>query len=216
MPVHFYRFFSANTFIGFYPMRNVFHRDGQTPRRAASQQSRVRLLLLIMIVLVALQGARLGWIWLDEYSQGLDQRMETRSLEFRNLRRLIAESDVYAAQAESLKDFRERLEREHFVKAASPPLSEAMFQNIVNELAGSHEVNVASMRMLPRSEREGVLLLRLGIHARAEIGAIRDFVAAVEQNPRLIFFEELEVKQISRNERRFLQLNASLAAVSEQ
>ncbi len=180
-----------------------------------NRDKRMQLLLFVALLLFMIVAARFVWSWMREYDQELDQRIEMKILEYGNLQRLIAGSQEFASQASSLHEFRERLAREHLVKEASPPLSEAMFQNIVNQLTTDNGVDVLSMRMLPRAEHEGVLLLRLVINTRAEISAIQDFLTAVESNPRILFFEEMEIKQISQNERRFLHFNAHLAAVTE-
>ena len=177
---------------------------------------RMRVLLVMAFGLAVALTANFVWMTIVEYERELDQRLEVRTLEYRNLRRLIAGSADYAEQTASLQAFQERLVREHLVKAASPALSEAMFQNVVNELSSSSGVNVLSMRMLPRTERDGVPLLRLMINSRAEISAIKDFLLAVETNARLIFFDEMEIRQISPNERRFYSFNAQLAAVTSQ
>ncbi|WP_459939102.1 GspMb/PilO family protein [Desulfonatronum parangueonense] len=174
----------------------------------------MRALLGMTFVLGFLVMTNYVWSIIVDYGRELDQRLEIRALEYRNLQRLIAGSDEYAEQTALLQAFQERLAREHLVRAASPPLSEAMFQNIVNELSSGSGINIVSMRMLPRTERDGVLLLRLMINARAEISAIKDFMLAVETNPRFIFFNEVEIRQSGPTERRFYTFNAQLAAVT--
>ncbi|TVQ97004.1 MAG: hypothetical protein EA399_14640 [Desulfovibrionales bacterium] len=184
-------------------------------RALVSPTQRKRVLLAITALLGITLFASFLWSAVTEYDRKLDQRLEIRSMEYRNLQQLISSEDHFADQAEYLQAFLERLTRDHLVRAASPPLSEAMFQNIVNDLTSAHQVDVVSMRMMPRSDRDGVVLLRLAITARADINAIRDFLLAVENNPRMLFFEELEIRQISQNERRFYHFNAHLAAVTK-
>lgn len=194
----------------------MFESAGRNLKRvfvAPVQRRQVMLAATVLLALTLLTG--LVWPVLSEYARELDQRLETRSLEHRNFQHLLAGQDEYALQVEQLRAFQERLSRDHFVQASSPPLSEAMFQNIVNELSADSDVHVVSMRMLPRAERDGVLVLRLVINARAEVAAIKDFVLTVENNPRLIFFEEIEIRQISQNERRLYHFNAHLAAVTK-
>lgn len=186
-------------------MQNVF----TNPAR------RMQLLLGISLLLALALLVSFAWTAITGYRQDIDQRLEIRSLEYRNLRQLIAGRDEYARQVQEVLTMEDRLVRERLVKAASPPLSEAMLQNIINDLAGETGVNVASMRMLPRVDRDGILLMRLAISARADISAVKNFVLAVETNPRLIFFDELEIRQISQNERRFYHFNAHLAAVTK-
>lgn len=177
---------------------------------------RMRMLLILAFGLAVVLTGNFVWTMIGEYERELDHGLEIRTLEYRNLQRLIAGSADYAEQTAALQAFQERLVREHLVKAASPALSEAMFQNIINELSNTSGVNVVSMRMLPRTERDGILLLRLMINARAEISAIKNFLLAVETNARLIFFDEMEIRQVSPNERRFYTFNAQLAAVTLQ
>jgi len=177
---------------------------------------RMRVLLVMAFGLAAALTLNFAWTTFVAYGQELDLRLEVNALEYRNLQRLVAGSADYAEQTASLQDFQERLDRDHLVKAASPALSEAMLQNIVNELSSTNGVNLLSMRMLSRTERDGILLLRLMINARAEISAIKDFLLAVESNARLIVFDEMEIRQIGPNERRFYSFNAQLSAVTSQ
>lgn len=187
----------------------------QTRAWYAAQSRRNRILIWVALSLLMLQFFRLGWGTLSGYAQELEQRIEIREMEYRNLTRMISRGQEYERLAEEVRQFEERLAQERLVKAASPPLSEAMFQNIVNELADRHQITVVSLRMLPRAERDGVTLLRLGISGRAEIGALRDFLVAVEYDARMMFFEEVEVKLINQRERRYFNFNAQLAAVNE-
>jgi hypothetical protein len=181
----------------------------------AAQDRRGRVLVTTALVLALLQVIRFGWAAASGFAEDLDQRIEIREMEYRNLTRMASGGAEYERMTERILRFREGLVRERFVAAATPALAEAMFQNILNDLVERHQITVVSLRMLPRLERDGVVLLRLGINARGEIGAIRDFLAAVEHNPRMLFCEEVEIRHISRQERRFFNFNAQLAAVSE-
>jgi gluconate kinase len=55
-------------------------------------------------------------------------------------------------------------------------------------------------------------MVRLRISCRAEIGAIRDFLIKVNNSEKFIFLQEIEVKSISRREKRFYYFNAVVSA----
>ncbi|HDR46536.1 MAG TPA: hypothetical protein ENN94_02430, partial [Geoalkalibacter subterraneus] len=125
-------------------------------------------------------------------------------------KRDITSGEEYAELHAEIVGLREELVDARLVKAGTLPLSEAMFQNIVNEWAESSGVNILSMRVLPLVEKGGLGEMRMAINTRAEIGGIQNFMERVEQGRRFIFFEEVEIKMISPHEKRYYYFNAQL------
>lgn len=181
-------------------------------RRLRTAPPRVRLLLALtaaLLVAVLLNAVITSW---SAYSVRLDEAVEMRALELQRLSRNIAGREEYDELHAQVSALREDVFANRLVKAGTPPLSEAMFQHIVNEWAERSRVSILSMRMLPRTDRDDYSVLRMAVNCRAEIGGIQTFLGLVRQSPRLVFFEEVEVKNISANERRYYYFNAQLAA----
>lgn len=173
---------------------------------------RVRVLLVLAGMLAAMIFGRFAWSSLDAYSMRLDEEIDMKTMELQRFSRILAEGDDYLGVHEDLLSLQENLIASRFVKGATPSLSEAMFQNIVNEWAEKSGLNILSLRVLPRTDREGVSVLRMVVNTRGEVGAIQNFIVALRQSTRFIFFEEVEIRTISRNERRYYYFNAQLAA----
>jgi len=175
-------------------MSRMWHAGAEYMRTAPL---RVRIMIglcLVLALVVAGNAAVSNW---RGYSVRLDEVIDMKSLEYQRLSRNVAEGQAY----EQLHAEMSRL-----------PLSEAMLQHIVNDWAERSAVNILSMRVLPRVEGDDFTRMRLSINARAEIGGIQNFLGLVRQSQRLVFFEEVEIKNISANERRYYYFNAQLAA----
>lgn len=173
---------------------------------------RVRILtgltgLLFLAVLV--NAAVTGWL---AYGARLDEAVEMRTLEFQRLSRNVAGGDDIARLHAEISSLQDDVISSRLVKAGTPPLSEAMFQHIVNEWAERSRVSILSLRMLPRMDRDDFSVIRMAINCRAEIGGIQNFLGQVRQSPRLVFFDEVEIKNIGANERRYYYFNAQLSA----
>lgn len=173
---------------------------------------RVRVLLVVCLGLVLIALGNMAVTSLRAYTARLDEAIDMRTLEFQRLSRNIAGGDVYVARHAEVSRLRDELVDTRLVKAGTPSLSEAMFQHIVNEWAERSMVTILSMRVLPLVEEEDFSRMRLAINARAEIGAIQQFMGLVRQSPRLVFFEEVEIRTISPQERRYYYFNAQLTA----
>lgn len=173
---------------------------------------RVRIMIgltVLLFVAVLINAAVTSWF---AYSARLDEAIEMRSLEFQRLSRNISGGEEFARLHSEISNLRADVVSNKLVKAGTPPLSEAMFQHIVNEWAERSGVSILSMRMLPRQDRDDFSVMRMTINCRAEIGGIQNFLGQVRQSPRLVFFDEVEVKNISANERRYYYFNAQLSA----
>lgn len=147
-------------------------------------------------------------------SQALEEEIALRQLQYDKYSRIIRKSKDYLALNKALEKFRQDLLQSSFVWDETPSLSEARFQNLIKELAAANQVNVRLTKVLPRKTVDGLTLLQLNVNCRAEIGAIRDFLLAVQKNSHYLFFHKLEIKTISRREKRYYYLNAELMALT--
>lgn len=190
-------------------MREILN---QARRWLRNAPQRVRLLLVFCVILTLAVVVNLAATSWKDYSATLEETIEMRTLEYQRYARNVAEGDEYARLHAQIRSLQEDLLSSRLVKAGTPPLSEAMFQHIVNEWAERSRVSILSMRVLPRVDREDFSQMRMSINARAEIGGIQSFLGLVRQSPRLVFFEEVEIRNISASERRFYYFNAQLTA----
>lgn len=178
----------------------------------AAAPPRVRLLLLVCLALVTISLGNMAVTSLRAYTARLDETVDMRTLEFQRLSRNITGGDAYVAQHAEIARLRDELISTRLVKAGTLSLSEAMFQHIVNDWAERSMVSILSIRVLPLVEEDDFSRMRLAINGRAEIGAIQQFMGLVRQSPRMVFFEEVEIRAISPQERRYYYFNAQLTA----
>ncbi|WP_045221779.1 GspMb/PilO family protein [Desulfonatronum thioautotrophicum] len=173
---------------------------------------RLRLLLVVCLVLSVLASLHYASSRWRDVKASLEQSLEMKMLEHERFSRNLADAETFEKMYAELHSVREELITSRMVKALTPPLSEAMFQHIVNEWAEESGVSILSMRTLPRLEQEGFSRMRMAVTTRAEIGAIQEFMELVRQSPRFVFFEEVEIRQISAQERRYYYFNAQLVS----
>ncbi len=167
------------------------------------------VLCLVLGVMVAARGVIDAW---TAYTDGLDEAIEMKALEYQRLSRNVsgwAESGELHVEVGA---FRDEVLSTMFIQAATPSLAEAMFQHVVNEWAEKSGVTILTVRVLPRQDRENLSKIRMVINTRSEIGAIQHFMELVRQSRRFIFFEDLEIKSIGTQERRYFYFNAQLVA----
>jgi len=181
-------------------------------RPALSKRS---LLVSIAIVLLLVVVVRWGIYTFQEQSRLLDQQIELRQLQFEKYSRIIRNGKDYLSMTADLEKFQEDLGKGHFISDETPSLSEARFQNIVKKLAADNHVDVRMTKVLPRKTAEGRTFLQLRINCRAEIGAIKDFLIGVQNDPHYLFFNKVEIKTISRREKRYYYLNAEIMALTD-
>lgn len=172
------------------------------------------LLLLIAAALLLLVVARWGIYAYQEKSRMLDQQLELKQLQFDKYSRIIRNGKDYVSMTADLEKFRDELIENRFISDETSSLSEARFQNIVKKLAADKHVDVRMTKVLPRKTVGTLSFLKLRINCRAEIGAIRDFLIGVQNDAHFIFFQKVEIKTISRREKRHYYLNAELVALT--
>ena len=178
--------------------------------------TRRKVLLLVAAALVLILFLKAGMGWYVQYSQNLEATIDAKALQYEKLSRLLAEADNYTKEQQALAQLqKDNLER-RYIKGATPSLSEAAFQNLVKDLAKKHNMDLRTLRALPTIKKDDLTLLQLNINSRAEIGSIRDFLIAVWNSGKFIYFSEVEISTPKYNEPRFFNFVAKLTALTEE
>ena len=175
---------------------------------------RREVLYAVAAVLALILVVRSGWSYYQDRNRALDEEITLKTLQYQKYSRLAARRQEFVELDQALKKFRREVETRYLVKGETPTLTEVQFQNLVQGLAGTAKVDVRTTKFLPARKKDGIKILALRLSCRAEIGAIRDFLLAVHNSEKLVFVEEIEVKTISRRERRFYYLNAVVTALT--
>ena len=176
---------------------------------------RREVLLTIAGILVLVLVVKSGWSYYQERNQELDEAITLKTLQFQKYSRLVARHQEFVELSQALSQFKKEVEARYLVRGETPTLTEVQFQNLVQKLAQESKVDIRTTKFLPvRKKEQGVKVLPLRLNCRAEIGAIRDFLIAIHNSEKLIFVQEVEVKTISRREKRFYYLNAVVTALT--
>lgn len=182
---------------------------------SAPNPERTRLLLAVAGMLAVLTVVYYAWSFYDGLSTDLNDSIELKTTQHAKLTRMINNSDQLLELNRVLKIYKQDLENKRFVTGSTMPLAEAQFQNIVKEAAEKCDLNVTSSRTLPIKVDKGLTFMNLNVNARGSIHAIRDFILAIQESPQIVFFDELEIKQINTREKRFFYLQARLTALGK-
>ncbi len=176
-------------------------------------QSRARILLLaVMIVLLVLVGARFFAGIYEGYAQKIQNEIDMKMTRYNRLSRLLADADRYRQEHSTLVEFKNNYVDSGLIQASTPALAEAQLQNVVDELADQSNLNVLSMRMLPRSQEGDITNLKIGINCRGEIGAIKDFLQRVSNQDKFLFVDQIQIQILNQREKRYYNFNAQLIA----
>jgi hypothetical protein len=175
---------------------------------------RREVLLTVAGILVLLLLVKSGWSYYQARNQTLDDEITLKTLQYQKYSRLVARRQEFVELNQALSKFQQEVETRYLVRGETPTLTEVRFQNLVQKLAQERKVDIRTTKFLPVRKQEGVKILPLRLNCRAEIGAIRDFLIAIHNSEKLIFIQEVEVKTISRREKRFYYLNAVVTALT--
>jgi hypothetical protein len=175
---------------------------------------RREFLLTLVGILCFLLLVKAGWSLYQGRNQVLDDEIALKTLQFQKYSRLVARRQEFSELNRALRKFADELKSRYLVLGETPTLTEVQFQTLVQRLARESKVDIRTTKFLTAQKRDGIKILRLRISCRAEISAIKDFLIAVHNSEKLIFLQEVEVKTISRREKRFYYLNAVLTALT--
>ena len=175
---------------------------------------RREVLLALAGVLLLLVIGRAGLGFYQAQNRALDDEIALKELQYAKFSRLVARQQEFAALDQALKKFDQEVKSRHLIQGETPTLTEVQFQNLLQTLARESSVDVRTTKVLPEIKKDGVTMLRLRLSCRAEIGAVKDFLIKINNNPKFIFLQEVEVKIISRREKRYYYLNAVVTALT--
>lgn len=179
------------------------------------EQSPMRKMLIavagILFILVMFQT---GWNKYTSLQQDLEDQVDLMAVKLEKQKRIVEQSQAYLRANQELKEFRKQIVSTRLLQGDTLALAEAKLQDLINEIAQEYNVNILSMRMLPRKSENIFSILQIGINGRAEIGAIKDFLAQIERDERFIYISELEIKIVNRREKRYFNLSAQITAMA--
>ena len=173
---------------------------------------RREILLAVVGVLLVLVIGRAGLSFYQARNQALDDEISLKTLQFEKFSRLVARQQEFVALGEALQKFDQEVKNRNLVQGETPTLTEVKFQNLLQTLARESSVDVRTTKVLPEVKKAGVSMLRLRLSCRAEIGSIKDFLIKINNSDKFIFLQEVEIKSISRREKRYYYFNAVITA----
>ena len=175
---------------------------------------RREVLLTVAGILLVLVLGRAGLGVYQAQNLALDDEIALKGLQYEKFSRLVARQQEFSALDQALKKFDQEVRSRHLIQGETPTLTEVQFQNLLQTMARESSVDVRTTKVLPGVKRDGITMLRLRLSCRAEIGAVRDFLIKINNNPKFIFLQDVEVKTISRREKRYYYLNAVVTALT--
>ena len=175
---------------------------------------RREVLLVVAGILLLLVFGRAGLGFYQAQNRALDDEIALKELQYQKFSRLVARQQEFSALDQALKKFDQEVKSRHLIQGETPTLTEVQFQNLLQSLARDSAVDVRTTKVLPGVKKDGITMLRLRLSCRAEIGAVKDFLIKINNNPKLIFLQDVEIKTISRREKRFYYLNAVVTALT--
>ena len=173
-----------------------------------------KILLAMAGMLLLLVVVQFGWNKFRSLEQSLEEQIDLKTVQFEKQKRIVKQSDAYRQTNQELKELRKEVVSTKLLQGDTPALAEAKLQNLINTLAKDTQVNILSMRMLPRKKENTITNLQIGINGRAEIDAIQEFLTMIEQDERFMYVSELEIKIVNRREERYFNLSAQITAMA--
>lgn len=173
---------------------------------------RTRMLLAIAAVLGVITVIYYGVASVDDMNSEMAAARELREAQYLKLARIVQSGTQIEETHKALTAFRTQLAQQHFITAATAPLAEARFQNLVAELAKANGLSIRTSRSTPATAEDHQNFLNLTINASGEIGGIRDFLLQLRDNPTYMFVKQVEIRQISAKEKRNYYVNIQISA----
>ena len=175
---------------------------------------RREVLLGLVGILLLLVIGRSGLGFYQAQNQALDDNIALKKLQYEKFSRLVARQQEFAALDRALQKYDQEVKARHLVQGETPTLTGVQFQNLLQKLARESSIDVRTTKVLPEVKKDGITMLRLRLSCRAEIGAVKDFLIKINNSEKFIFLQEVEVKIISRREKRFYYFNAVVTALT--
>jgi len=176
-------------------------------------RSRTRtILILVMLVLLLATLVRFLTDLYAGYEKSLQNEVDIRMTQFNNMSRLIVDGERYQKEHAALSHFENEYIDSRLIRATTPSLAEAQFQNLINDMAKESNLNVQSLRVLPRTSQGNITSLKIGINCRGEIEAIKNFLHKAANHDKFVFIDQMEIRIISQREQRYFNFNAQLIA----
>ena len=175
---------------------------------------RREVLLALVGILLLLVVGRAGLGAYQAHNQALDDEIALKTLQYEKFSRLVARQQEFAALDRALQKFDQEVKARYLVLGETPTLTEVNFQNLLQDLARESSIDVRTTKVLPEVKKDGITMLRLRLSCRAEIGAVKDFLIKINNSEKFIFLQEVEIKTISRREKRFYYFNAVVTALT--
>ncbi|MFW5906373.1 MAG: type II secretion system protein GspM [Desulfobia sp.] len=182
--------------------------------KVGEQSPMRKMLIAVAGILFILVLSQTGWNKYTSLQQDLEDQIDLMAVQLEKQKRIVEQSQANLQANQELKELREQIVSTRLLQGDTPALAEAKLQNLINDIAQEYNVNILSMRMLPRKSENTFSILQIGINGRAEIGAIKDFLSQIEQDERFMYISELEIKIVNRREERFFNLSAQIAALA--
>jgi hypothetical protein len=175
---------------------------------------RREVLLALAGFLLLLVIGRAGLGFYQAQNQALDDEIALKELQYAKFSRLVSRQQEFAALDQALQKFDQEVKGRHLIQGETPTLTEVQFQNLLQTLARESSIDVRTTKVLPEVKKDGITMLRLRLSCRAEIGSVKDFLIKINNNDKFIFLQEVEVKTISRREKRYYYFNAIVTALT--
>jgi Tfp pilus assembly protein PilO len=194
-------------------MKKIFEYIGRSGNGLLQGQNRFRVLLLAVVALlvIAVAGRFLMGVY-DGYARNIQNEIDIKMTRYSNLSRLMADADKYSEEHSSLVRFRSEFLDSGLIQASTPALAEAQLQNMINELADQSNLNVLSLRMLPRTQQGDITNLKIGINCRGEIGAIKEFLRRTARHEKFLFVDQIQIQILNQREKRHFNFNTQIVA----
>lgn len=174
-----------------------------------------QLLIPVAIFLLVIVVGQWAYGWWDEKISDYNDRIELRELQLNKYARISKNSDNYSAVNRALLNLQDDVQKQRLFHAGTEALAQAKFQNMVKGLAKKNRIDIRSTKIITAHRQDDFTLLRLRIDAKAEIGAIRDFLLDLRTEDHYIFVSDLEIRTINSREVRYYYLTAELVAMQD-
>ena len=194
-------------------MKKIFEYKGRSGNSLLQGQNRFRVLLLAvaLLLIIAVAGRFMVGVY-EGYATNIQNEIDLKMTRYNNLSRLMADADRYREEHSTLVRFRSEYLDSGLIQASTPALAEAQLQNLINELADQSNLNVLSLRMLPRTQQGDITNLKIGINCRGEIEAIKEFLLRASSHDKFLFVEQVQIQILNQRERRYFNFNTQIVA----